>query len=109
MQKRGRWIGGMAVVLAVGAGLVMKLSPIGPLVIDGPPVGAGYAADLLCSGVFVSGRDPDRVMQEDILPVHRLLRHASFSVDREQNSATVNLFMAHRTAYYRPGLGCTLV
>ena len=36
------------------------------------PIGTGYAAKYLCSGVFISKRKPVKVFQDDIKPVHPL-------------------------------------
>jgi CubicO group peptidase (beta-lactamase class C family) len=65
---------------------------------------------MLCSGVFVSGRSAQSVIDEDIMAgVHPLLRlvHASVDETRQRAHATF-LGMASREAQFRPGLGCTL-
>jgi CubicO group peptidase (beta-lactamase class C family) len=70
------------------------------------PIGAGYVAKHLCSGVFVSGRDPKQIMALD-------LSRGSFvesQVNRQKRSVTASVFgLFTRKAVYRPGLGCTLV
>lgn len=70
------------------------------------PIGAGYVAKQLCSGVFVSGRDPKRIMALD-------LSRGSFvqwKINRPDQSVTGSLLgLFSRKALYRPGLGCTLV
>ncbi len=71
--------------------------------------GAGFAAKYLCSGVFISGYPPETMLQQAVAPANPLLRWVSYSVDREQQSVTASLFgLAHRSAHYRPRLGCTL-
>ena len=74
------------------------------------PVGTGYAAKILCTGVFVSGRPAAAVIDEDIMAgVHPLLRLVSTSVDAGQRRARASfLGLAVREAQFRPGLGCTL-
>ena len=74
------------------------------------PIGTAYAAKTLCSGVFVTGRPAEEVIREDVVADnHPLLRVVSMSVDATRQLATVDfLGLAQRTAFYRPGLGCTL-
>ncbi|MBU1742964.1 MAG: beta-lactamase family protein, partial [Proteobacteria bacterium] len=70
------------------------------------PIGAGYVAKHLCSGVFVSGRDPEQIKALD-------LKRGGFvkvAIDRQNKSVTGSVFgLFERRAIYRPGLGCTLV
>ena len=74
------------------------------------PIGTAYAAKTLCSGVFVSGREPQPVIDEDIMAeVHPLLRLVTPQLDRDRQRASARfLGFAAREAQYRPGLGCTL-
>lgn len=90
----------IATALGYGGYLVSRLAPIG----------AAYAAKTLCSGVFVSGRQPEEVMREDILADnHPLLKAVWPAVDRTRQLASATfLGLALRQAQYRPGLGCTL-
>ena len=79
-------------------------------VLYGPTVGAGVAAELGCAGVFVMGRQPKEVADDDLAPFDPILARATLAVDTKQESATATLFgLASRTAIYRPGLGCTLL
>jgi CubicO group peptidase (beta-lactamase class C family) len=85
-------------------------TPAGAFIRNAPAVGAGYAAEMSCAGVFVMGRNLDEVIKNDILPVNPLLKHADIAVDRTAHSVTASLFhLAERSALFRPGLGCTLV
>ena len=70
----------------------------------------GYKAKLLCSGVFVSRREPESILEEDLAADSLwLLRYFRASVDREQQTVTASLLgQFQRTAVYRPGLGSTL-
>ena len=44
-------------------------------------VAAGYSAKIVCSNVFIAGRDPDDVLQMDVqAPGHPILRLMSVSV-----------------------------
>ena len=74
------------------------------------PIGSAYAAKMLCSGVFVSGRQPSAVIAEDIQADNTwLLRLVRVRADA-QNRRTSATFLgfARREAQFRPGLGCTL-
>lgn len=110
-MRKLTWIGlGVLVALAAVAAGVLAFTPAGSFAVNAPAVGAGYAAEMMCGGVFVMGRDPDRVLSDDILPVNPLLKYADVKVDRAGAKVTASLFrLASRTALYRPGLGCTLV
>ncbi|MCA1367597.1 serine hydrolase [Bradyrhizobium sp. BRP14] len=75
-------------------------------------VGDGYAAKIVCSNVFLAGRDPEEVLAEDVqAPGHPLLKLVSVSVDREEQSVTARIlgFAAPGHAVHRPGLGCVNV
>ena len=74
------------------------------------PIGSAYAAKTLCSGVFVSGRQPEVVIAEDIIADNTWLLRLVFphvDLDNRRTSATF-LGFARRDAQFRPGLGCTL-
>jgi hypothetical protein len=66
----------LALVLVVGASWLI-VSP--PALFS---VGSAYAAKIVCSSVFVSGRNADRVLAEDVqAPGHPLLRYMGQTVD----------------------------
>ncbi|WP_246041307.1 serine hydrolase domain-containing protein [Peteryoungia ipomoeae] len=75
-------------------------------------VGTGYAAKIVCSNVFIAGRDADDVLALDVqAPGHPLLRLVSVdvSVDDRRVTAAMPLSFAASTAVYRDGLGCANV
>lgn len=75
-------------------------------------VGAGYAAKIVCSSVFISGRDPHEVLQDDVqAPGHPLLRLMRVSVDREAKVVRAGLFgfAGGGLAVARDGTGCATV
>lgn len=99
-SKRRRWlrIGSIALVLVSVGGLWFVNRKIAP-------TGTGYYAKIMCSAVFVSGLEPERVEREDLRPYWYL----QAKVDDSGKTVTARLFgMAPRTAVYREGLGCTL-
>jgi CubicO group peptidase (beta-lactamase class C family) len=75
-------------------------------------VGSGYAAKIVCSSAFVSGRDPGEVLAVDVqAPGHWLLTLMRQSVDLEQKTVTVHLMGLFAPGYaaYHEGFGCSSV
>lgn len=75
-------------------------------------VGTGYAAKMVCSNVFLAGRDPQAVLAIDVqAPGHPLLKLIGIEVDAEDKMVTARMLgaFAAGTAVYREGLGCTSV
>ncbi|ABC91633.1 putative 6-aminohexanoate-dimer hydrolase protein [Rhizobium etli CFN 42] len=75
-------------------------------------VGDGYAAKIVCSNVFIAGRDADDVLHDDVqAPGNPLLRLMRVSVDRGNGHVTARFMglFAPSYALYRSGLGCTSV
>jgi len=74
-------------------------------------VAAGFKAKILCSGLFVSQRNLDQILNEELdnrrSPV---LRTVAVHVDFTRQSVTARgLGLIQRTAIFRPGLGSTLL
>jgi CubicO group peptidase (beta-lactamase class C family) len=75
-------------------------------------VAANYSAKIVCSNVFLAGRDPDEVLRDDIQsmgnPVLSLMR---VRVDRERGVVRANIlgFVGGGLAVARPGLGCSVL
>lgn len=96
------------IVLAV-AGLFGWLYAAPPELIR---VGSGYAAKIVCSNVFIAGRDPEQVLAVDVqAPGHPLLKLMRVSVDRERKVVRAGLlgFLGQSAAVARDGLGCANV
>jgi CubicO group peptidase (beta-lactamase class C family) len=94
-------------LLLLGAGVWLRLAP--PELIR---VGAGYSAKIVCSSVFIGGRDAHEVLQEDVQsPGHPLLRLMRVSVDREARVVRAGLFgfAGGGLAVWREGTGCASV
>src|ERR1700688_3200953 len=75
-------------------------------------VGANYSAKIVCSNVFLAGRDPDEVLRVDVqAPGIALLRLMQVSVDRERRVVRAGLlgFIGDGVAVARPGTGCAVV
>ena len=94
----------LALVLVVGASWLI-VSP--PVLFS---VGSAYAAKIVCSSVFVSGRDADRVLAEDVqAPGHPLLRFMGQTVDYTEKTVTTHLLgiFAPGYAVWHEGFGCS--
>lgn len=100
-----KWLIGLVVVAALFAWLYIA-----------PPelirVGSGYSAKIVCSNVFIAGRDPDEVLAVDVqAPGHPLLRLMRVSVDKNRGTVSAGLlgFLGKSEAVSRDGLGCASV
>ncbi len=75
-------------------------------------VGAGYSAKIACSSLFLSGRDPEQVLDIDVQAQGNPLLKAFFvnaDQDRGRVHAAFLRFIAPVDAVLRPGLGCATV
>ena len=75
-------------------------------------VGANYSAKMVCSNVFLAGRDAQAVLADDVqAPGNPILKAIHVSVDRERRLVHADLlgFIGHGLALYRPGTGCAVV
>jgi CubicO group peptidase (beta-lactamase class C family) len=92
----------IAALLLLGAGAV-ALSFAARLV----AVGTAYTAKMLCSEVFVAGRDAAAVRAELAVDDLAVLRAMDASVDPLTKAATASLYgLAEGKARYRDGVGC---
>lgn len=96
-----------ALLLVGGAALTLVLHP--PELLR---VGAGYGAKMVCSNVFIAGRDAQAVLADDVqAPGHPILKYLQVRVDREHKLVRADLlgFIGKGLAVYRPGTGCAVV
>jgi CubicO group peptidase (beta-lactamase class C family) len=78
------------------------------LIWESLPFISAYGAKVVCSGVFVAGRDKEKVKREDLASFPISL--ASCVVNEKDSSVTASVCgVAKRKAIYRRGLGATLV
>ena len=99
-KKRFRLLAAGILVLALGYGIHYCWVSF--------PIISGYGAKVLCSSVFVSGRDEQQVRKEDLASFPLSLGH--FTVNYADSSVTGSVLgMAAKKAIYRKGLGATLV
>jgi CubicO group peptidase (beta-lactamase class C family) len=71
----------------------------------------GFATKLLCSGVFVGGRDPQHFIENDLhAPYGFNPEDLTVDVDRDAGRVTLGLPSGQRrSAVYHAGLGCTMI
>ena len=70
-------------------------------------VGTGYAAKILCSSAFVSGRSYDSITSEDLnTPGMSEIKTRQDEKNKAAEASVLGFFKSR--AIYRPGLGCTL-
>ncbi len=102
------------IVSALGAGLTVDASPTGEL--SAPPVGTPTelglqgSAKVLCSAVFVSGRDPDEYAKNSgflFMPAGEADKVA-WSIDRERKVVTTRLGVITRSARFYGDQGCII-
>ena len=71
-------------------------------------IATGVGAKVLCSSMFISGREKDDVIQNDIIPLWPPAALLSYDVDTENHAVTARFGSKARTATYRSGIGCTV-
>lgn len=75
-------------------------------------VGANYSAKIVCSNVFLAGRDPDAILRIDVQsPGIAVLKFMHVSVDHERGIVRAGFlgFIGNGLAEYQPGKGCTVL
>ncbi|MER9054581.1 serine hydrolase [Mesorhizobium sp. M0195] len=107
LLKFVKWLLGLAVLAAAILAGWLYFAP--PELIR---VGSGYAAKIVCSNVFIAGRDANDVLAVDVqAPGHPLLKLMRVSVDKEKGTVSAGLFgaLGKSVAVAREGLGCASV
>ncbi|RJE82377.1 serine hydrolase domain-containing protein [Paracoccus onubensis] len=102
-----RWISGAVVIIGIGLFTWLYVWP--PQILR---TGSNYTAKIVCSNVFVAGRDPETVLAEDVqAPGNPLLRLMRVEVDRSEGTVRAGLFglLGDGLAVYRQGTGCAAV
>jgi CubicO group peptidase (beta-lactamase class C family) len=102
-----KWLAIAVVALVVALAGWLWIAP--PALIQ---VAAGYSAKMICSNVFIAGRDPSEVLKVDVqAPGHPILGLISQKVDREAKSVFAELLgvFGGGLAVAREGAGCASV
>lgn len=102
-----KWLVVLVVVVVAGLSAWLYFAP--PDLIR---VGSGYAAKIVCSNVFIAGRDASQVLSDDVqAPGHPLLRLMSVDVDDSAGTVRAGLFgiFGRGLAVVHDGAGCSNV
>ena len=102
-----KWLAVLLVAILLATGGWLYLAP--PALIQ---VAAGYTAKIVCSNVFVAGRDEKEVLRVDVqAPGHPILGLIPVEVDREAKTVTSSLLglFGGGMAVAREGAGCASV
>jgi CubicO group peptidase (beta-lactamase class C family) len=100
------WTAAAVAVIAAAAALTLAVRP--PELLR---VGANYGAKMVCSNLFLAGRDAQRVLADDVqAPGHPVLKYLSVRVDPERKTVRTQFlgFIGDGLAVYRPGTGCAV-
>ena len=103
--RRKAWLWLAAAIVIAGAAVAS------PRLYRTALVGSGFTADMLCSAVFVSHRDEQSILAEDLKgPGYELLRFFRERIERDRKRVTASFHgIASQTAIFRDGLGCTRI
>jgi CubicO group peptidase (beta-lactamase class C family) len=100
------------IVMSTAAAALSALALSAARARDVPKVATGFMANVLCSGAFISGLDPQRVFAETTaaMPGAGLIGWAlDYRLDRASKDVTVTfLGLGRSRAVYRGALGCVL-
>jgi CubicO group peptidase (beta-lactamase class C family) len=102
-------LGSGAAVALIGLGIIVALAAAPPDVIR---IAANYTAKIVCSNVFIAGREPEEVLNDDVQsPGSSVLRLMRVSVDRDRGVVRAGLlgFIGDGLAVAHPGVGCTVI
>jgi len=106
IAAKSAWTAAAVAAVAAGAALTLAVRP--PELLR---VGASYGAKMVCSNVFLAGRDAQAVLADDVqAPGHPVLRYLSARVDQERKTVRTQFlgFIGDGLAVYRPGTGCAV-
>jgi CubicO group peptidase (beta-lactamase class C family) len=106
--KKRTWTG-IIIVLVLLIGFIGIFVVTNYSAFQTAPIGIGYKAKMLCSGVFVSHREAQSILSED-LSYPSDLGIAKTKINYEDKSVTASMYgLMRRRVVYRDGLGCTLL
>lgn len=107
LKRLIKWALRLFVLAIIGLGGWLYVSP--PDLIR---VAAAYTAKIVCSNVFIAGREANQVLADDVqAPGHPILKYIRVSVDKQAGTVSAGLagVFGKGLAVYRPGLGCSSV
>lgn len=98
-------VAGLALLVVAGLAWLVVAPP------DLIRVGANYSAKMVCSNLFLAGRDPDEVLAVDVqAPGHPLLRLMRVDTDESEGTVRTGLFgiAGGGLAVHTNGRGCAV-
>lgn len=102
MRRWPRRLAGVGLLVAVTVVAVYGSRLLG--------IGAAYKAKMLCSEVFVAGRQPRDVLADLVIDDLRALQILKTSIDADAHTASASFFgVGTRTAQYRGETGCAML
>ncbi len=107
LRRLIKWVLRLFVLAVIGLGVWLYVSP--PDLIR---VASAYSAKMVCSNVFIAGRDAGKVLADDVqAPGHPILKFVRVSVDETAGTVSAGLagVFGKGLAVFRPGLGCASV
>jgi len=103
--KKRLWLSLLVIIIGI---VVLGGIKYAPYVGKGP-IGVGFKAQILCSGVFVSGRNAEDVITED-LSFHPLFKHIKWDIDYEKKGVATSLLGIFKNkSVYHEDLGAILL
>lgn len=102
-----KWTLRLAVIAVVALGVWLYFAP--PDLIR---VATSYSAKIVCSNVFIAGRDANAVLADDVqAPGHPILKFVRVSVDESAGTVKAGLagVFGNGLASARRGLGCAII
>ena len=83
-------------------GIVFLIGALAPWLNNAARIGAGYKAKILCSEIFVAGRDSNDVLANDFKDITLVLPLVRAGIDEENKSVRTSLFgLGKSQAIYR--------
>lgn len=88
LLKLVKWLLALVVIAVVALAGWLTVAP--PALIR---VASAYSAKIVCSNVFIAGRDPAEVLRDDVqAPGHWLLKYIKIDVNQQESTARAGLF-----------------
>ncbi|HMT53653.1 MAG TPA: serine hydrolase [Saprospiraceae bacterium] len=90
------------------AGLIIGLTALVITYFPMLSIATGYAAKKVCTCTFLSKRDKQEIVRNDLY--FSILSSVDIDVNVPKNTVTTSIFgLAHQTAVFRKGIGCILL
>lgn len=110
-NKKKLLLPGIIILVIVATGILLSraISYDALTLLKSAPIGTGFTAKILCSGVFVSGRQTESLWKEDLELMRNNLIRGRVNFEDKSTEAYILGFLYKRKAVYREGCGCTLL